>query len=413
MRIEYFDINANNINDITSIYVKDENKEDITKLLASNFTKSLLELDLTDCFYLKGILPISKCINLKKLKITEANVKINNIFKCTNLEELILKPKSRFNMDLSQLNIFNKIKYIELNNIVISIDEFLKTDTYLELPNLHSLIFNNMIIDEFNNMIIDEKENLYDISNIFKILSRCINLKIITIEFYVYIYNIDNLNFIDKLINLEELELINWNIRDISNLSNLCKLKKFRINKLNYKSLDINKYIKLNELYISSYNTRLCSTVTILNINLHEINIFNNVTHIELYNVSINIFNLINDKYLELPNLYSLIISNITDTSDIYNNYDIYNILSHCVNLKILELHFYKLYNDDTLNNIDKLINLEKLQLLNYKFNNISNLLKLNKLSSLTFSKRNTDLILDRIKINTLIFSKNIKINIV
>jgi hypothetical protein len=33
--MEYFDINANNVNSVTSIYVNDQNKEKLTKLVAS------------------------------------------------------------------------------------------------------------------------------------------------------------------------------------------------------------------------------------------------------------------------------------------------------------------------------------------------------------------------------------------
>ena len=44
-RVEYFDINANNVNSVTSIYVNDQNKEKLTKVLASSFTKKLTELE--------------------------------------------------------------------------------------------------------------------------------------------------------------------------------------------------------------------------------------------------------------------------------------------------------------------------------------------------------------------------------
>jgi hypothetical protein len=146
MKVDYFDINSNNINDITSIYVKDENKDKLTKILASNFTKSLLELDLSDCFYLKGILPISKCKNLKKLKITE-ELNYNNIDKCLKLEELYIIQKMlilKYSLNLSQLNLLKNIKHIELNYISIDISNFINNNEYLDLPNLNSLNLNNL-----------------------------------------------------------------------------------------------------------------------------------------------------------------------------------------------------------------------------------------------------------------------------
>ena len=53
-------------------------------------------------------------------------------------------------------------------------------------------------------------------------------LKIIKFKF-ICLYYIDSLNLIDKLFNLEELQLINLNINNISNLLKLENLKKINV----------------------------------------------------------------------------------------------------------------------------------------------------------------------------------------
>jgi hypothetical protein len=253
MKVDYFDINANNINDITSIYVKDENKDKLTKLLASNFTKHLLELDLSDCFYLKGILPISKCKNLKKIILNNINIKsIDNIYKCSELKYLYISLKFNIVINLSKFSNFNNIEYIELNRCNIIYSEFFNDEgdynnTYLELTKLHTLILNNICI-----LSIGYDSNML-ITNIFNILRSCSNLKILKIRLGFYYENIDNIiiDNIEKLCLLEELELSNMNLNNFKFLNKLKNLKKLTVSKIYDKKINFPK--KLNIIYVEDY----------------------------------------------------------------------------------------------------------------------------------------------------------------
>ena len=241
--MEYFSINANNVNTVKSIYVNDDNKNKLTKLSALCFSKFLEELDLSDCSNLKGVLSISKCKNLKKLKITKAYFKdISNIYKCTKLEELYLDLQFINYINLESINIFSNMQYLELHNIYININNFISfdngnfifNDKYLDFPNLHTLILNQISFN-INDMICYyylDNERIFEY--IFEILSHCNNLKILKINFTFSgnkKVNFDNLKYINKLPLLEELELTDCKIKTISNLSKLKNLKKITISR--------------------------------------------------------------------------------------------------------------------------------------------------------------------------------------
>lgn len=253
MKIEYFDINANNINDITSIYVSDKNKNELNKLSSNIFTKFLLELDLSNCINLKGVLPISKCKNLKKIILNNINIKsIDNIYKCSKLEYLYISLKFNIVINLSKFSNFNNIEYIELDrcNIIYSDffnDNYEYNNTCLELTKLHTLILNNICI-----LAIGYDSNML-ITNIFNILRNCSNLKILKIRLGFYYENIDNIiiDNIEKLCLLEELELSNMNLNNFKFLNKLKNLKKLTVSKIYDKKINFPK--KLDIIYIEDY----------------------------------------------------------------------------------------------------------------------------------------------------------------
>ena len=244
-RMEYSSINGNNIDSVKSIYVDYENKRYLTKIMASSFTKKLEELDLSECYALKGRLPLSKCKNLKKLKITGSDFNdLTSIYKCTNLEYLYLYLRCVIYTSLEMLNKLKNIKHLELYNSYIDIstyididiqnDNVIFEDKYLELSNLHTLILHNTSFDPYNTTSIyfDRNERIFE--NILKLLSKCTNLKILKIKFEksgIKCAKFDNLKFINELTQLEELELTNCKIKNISILSKLKNLKKLTISK--------------------------------------------------------------------------------------------------------------------------------------------------------------------------------------
>ena len=268
-RIEYFDINANNINNIKSIYVNDDNKDRLTKILASNFTKNLEELDLSGCYNLKGVLPVAKCKNLKKVNITKTQIKnIESLKKCLLLEELILDC---INCDITIYNLPNlikieinmiyeydfvdihsnpKLEIIKINNcatnknnlynsriIIPSLKELyithmnintdhisINTNNFINLTKLRLfdcyLYFNNKmktinltklekleLIDCYNIRIPNNNSNEY-----IKIFSKCTNIKFLAISYINYHFKIDTIDDILCFTNLEELHLDSTNI---------------------------------------------------------------------------------------------------------------------------------------------------------------------------------------------------------
>ena len=53
----------------------------------------------------------------KKLRLIKTNYKINNLNKYIKLKELYINS-TYDSFDINQLNIFNNIKYIELNSVI-------------------------------------------------------------------------------------------------------------------------------------------------------------------------------------------------------------------------------------------------------------------------------------------------------
>ena len=303
--MEYFSINPNNIDSVKSIYVSDDNKNKLTKLVASNFTKVLEELDLSGCSNILGVLPVSKCTNLKKVNISGTKIKnITSLKKCLLLEELIIDSNRHNNIQYLQ-NIIN-LKKLVLNCDYININFNLPNLEIIEIySNRHKLsiscstnIFTHTTIKDFNieftivlmndfnklinlnnlriktsrlyfdrvtNISLLSLEKLVLInndevnSNLLKIFFSCTNIKHLSLS---YNDNSDRLNNVDDILcftNLEELHLNNTNIvftQEIFNkLNTLKNLKKVYIcdvpnKKLNFKPININYDIFFSLLHI-------------------------------------------------------------------------------------------------------------------------------------------------------------------
>ncbi len=297
--MEYFDINANNVDDITSIYVNDENKEKLTKVLASSFTKNLLELDLSGCKNLKGKLPVAKCKGLKKINIRDTQISnIDSLDNCTELEEAIVTTYNKhielnFNSDkLKSLEIqldscYDIIKknnlpnletlkiYSEYNNI-IHFHQFSKCFGYINIKNLY-LTGSHLYCEYLNQLqeltflrldgcyIITKENTQVNIPSLKQVELHNIDYSYIqrgTINIYnniyvknesfyeifinsninkLYIYNcnIDNLFGMDVLKELEELYICNTNIKYITTL-----LKNNKLKTVYYKPTDISQKLE-------------------------------------------------------------------------------------------------------------------------------------------------------------------------
>ena len=298
--MEYFSINPNNINTFKSIYVSDDNKELLTRVLASSLSNKLEELDLSGCSNLKGILPVTKCHKLKKVNISKTQIKsIKSLNKCLLLEELIIDnyifydiqnflnlvkieincnvggikyytgevikvnnlPKleivkiynkscsKTYNLNKLVRNIFNQttIKELYIEHMSISINDF------NNLINLNKLKLININLDLLNtnthaiHLLNLEKLVLidcFDKNKIIKIFHNSINIKYLAISYIIITCNYNKINNIDDILyltNLEELHLDNTNIiftqEIFDKLNTLEKLKKVYI----YSELPENK----------------------------------------------------------------------------------------------------------------------------------------------------------------------------
>jgi hypothetical protein len=280
LRMEYFDINANNVDSVTSIYVSDENKEKLDKVLASSFTKNLLELDLSGCKNLKGKLPVAKCNGLKKINIKDTQISnIDSLDKCTELEEAIVTI-SKKGMELKfssdklkslELQIINEGSIDKVNNLpnletlkIYSkyfVRRFLKFSKCLDYTNIKKLylknvFFNSKYLNQLQELTFLKLEDCYlifdedttkidlpslkqiELHNIFNGTVGCHNFYDEIIFFELFINsNVTNLhisydnitsnkiNGIVNLENVEELHLINTKITDINILLKNKKLK--------------------------------------------------------------------------------------------------------------------------------------------------------------------------------------------
>ena len=250
LRMEYFDINANNVNSVTSIYVSDENKGKIDKVLASSFTKNLLELDLYGCKNIKGKLPIAKCKGLKKINIRDTKISnIDSLDKCTELEEakLIISKKTELNFNS------NKLKLLELQ-----ISNEGSIDKVNNLPNLETLkIYGKYYERSFR-----------DISEIFK-YTNIKNLYLNKIHLYCeYLNQLHELTFL----RLDGCYLIFDKNTPKINVPLLKQLEIHNITKDYIQKGIFNKYIK-DSRHVCNHNNEITFFQLFINSNINKLHI--------------------------------------------------------------------------------------------------------------------------------------------
>jgi hypothetical protein len=297
--MEYFDINANNVNSITSIYVSDENKVKLEKVLASSFTKNLLELDLSGCKKIKGKLPVAKCKGLKKINIKDTKISnIDSLDKCTELEEakLIISKKTELNFN------YNKLKLLELQ-----ISNEGSIDKVNNLPNLETLkIYGKYYVYSFR-----------DISEIFK-YTNIKNLYLKKIHLYCeYLNQLQELTFL----RLDGCYLIFDKNTPKINVPLLKQLEIHNITKDYIQKGIFNKYIK-DSRHVCNHNNEITFFQLFINSNINKLHISydNNIykNDINKFFATINNIDGI-ENLIELEELY-LITNMVTDINVLLKN---------------------------------------------------------------------------------------------
>jgi hypothetical protein len=294
LRMEYFDINANNVNSVTSIYVSDENKGKIDKVLASSFTKNLLELDLSGCKNIKGKLPVAKCKGLKKINIKDTKISnIDSLNKCTELEEakLIIYKNTEFNFNS------NKLKLLELQfSWEGSIDKV------NNLPNLETLkIYGTNYVYSFCS--ISEIFNYVNIKNLYlnKIHLYC-----------EYLNQLQELTFL----RLDGCYLIFDKDTPKINVPSLKQLELHNITKDYIQKGIFNKYIK-DSRHVCNYNNEITFFELFINSNINKLHISYDNDINKLFATINNIDGI--ENLIELEELY-LINNMVTDVNVLLKN---------------------------------------------------------------------------------------------
>ena len=368
-------------------YIKNEEKEYITKLTLNNI--KTLELDNLDIETsdIKGISIFSELVSLnlsnnkidnieelsKLSKISSLNIENNNITDLTplkNLENLYILNASN-NKNIKGFENIKSLAQLEINNCNIeNIDISNQKIIYLDVSNnnLKSISLNNNI--EVLLMKNTGIEHINDLKNIKEIGFLNLSENKIT-----------NLDGIEK-ISIDEIDLSNNNIQDYS------KLKEIKLLSLileNNNIQDITQFNEINTQFLNLSNNKIIDISKYRNENVKTINLSNN-PNIKQYdslkdtpNIIIKSNNITNAKDLEvLTNVQYLDISN--------------NIIQDITPLNNLE-KLTQLYLDGNKNIIGTLSgNLEELSIKNCNLEEID-ISKLSQLSYLDISQNNIDIL--------------------
>lgn len=213
-KIEVLNINLPNLEKI----IANNNKlKTVNILLCSN----LIELNLSDNNISKITLENK---NIKILNLANNRIEKFNFVECDNLEDLNMS-----NNKLGTLHIENilSIKKLNFENNILK-------NVYIFLPQLEEILLSGNIISKLN-LTSDELKKL-DLSNITgEILLFCNRME----ELNLTNTQVDNLDFLENAISLQELFINKTNIRNIDILKTL--------NHLRIVHIDYDRFLKLNE----------------------------------------------------------------------------------------------------------------------------------------------------------------------
>lgn len=230
---------------------------DLTDL--SNLTK-LKYLQLTK-ININNINPLSNLIHLEVLYICLININnLNPIKYLTKLKQLYLDNTPllvEYNnilpfTDISALSNLTKLEFIHL--------DLIQSNSTIKLNDLNSLTSCHIDTDEFNFNILSNIYSLtdlsikanYPINQNLEFIQKFINLKTLQINHK----NLGNIDFLAGLINLNFVDVSNSQIIDISPLSYLINLNIVDINSTNVHDISpLSSLNKLTELY--TYSTRI------------------------------------------------------------------------------------------------------------------------------------------------------------
>jgi len=225
----------------------------------SNLTK-LKYLQLTQCD-INNINPLSNLINLEVLYICLIDINnLNPIKYLTKLKQLRLDSmyeSVRYNnllpfTDISALSNLTKLEFIHL--------DLINSNSTNKLNNLNSLTSFHIDTDEFNFNILSNIYSLkdltinanYPINQNLEFIQKFINLETLKIHHN----NLGNIEFLAGLINLNFVDLSNSKIIDISSLSYLINLNIVDIHSTYVH--DISPLSSLNKLtQLHTYSTRI------------------------------------------------------------------------------------------------------------------------------------------------------------
>ena len=402
----------NNIIELSIVFPENSNLLFLEKEILKKHLK-ILHINSLDS--LKDITSLGKLANLKELYLSgEAIYDISTIENLKQLKSLKLSCKSIRN--ISAISKLENITYLEFNG-----DNIYDISTIEKLTNLRTLKING---DNIHNISVFEKLNRLEILDFsgkritdYSPISKLEQL----IKLDIYFYNNSDISILGKLKTLKQLDLSGDNICDISTIGKLRNLEilKLRLGELNIECnnnlIGINEINKLKRLVEFEFTAGKIDYLSIYKLrNLKRLNLsfqsFEKLELIKLYSLEeVSIHSLEYNKFF-LSKLLNLKTIEISDSADFKENRDYDNSLDlkfdQLENIKNLSINC-KLGN---FYDIAKLTNLETIELTNCEFkdNGICNIInKLKNLNEINLIANN----LNEISLTNLKFLKRIDLD--
>jgi len=277
-----------------------------------------------DDYDIKDLTPLSNFVNLIALNLNDNC--IEDLTPISNLVNLIeLRLDNNYIKDLTPLS-----KFINLEHLSLDITYINDLSPLSNLINLKRLLISGI------NDTISESDNSEINSEI-----KSDNSQIIS--------EIDDLNFISKLVNLEKLTIVFTKVSDITPLNNL----------INIVDLDLRDN-QINDITVLT-NLKNLQQLFLANNKITDITPLNNLNNLIYLDMSNNKITKFKEDDLQLPNLEELHLYNTQINSDLKN--PMYNtnlsFLNNFKNLKLLNLMGNIITDTTILNKFDNLANTE------------------------------------------------------